>query len=564
MENNNFYESGNRENSENQASSDNLQGSENSSADNTAGGYADSIKSNMQNDSINDQSAKPETQQSRVENEAGTSDRQAADGCSYHYGQYSENGNPPVSEPAINQTSNYSSDPAFNGENFNQNDSNPSSNYSEANETNKENTSERQFSDQIPNDNSPKKPHRKINKGLTVFLSVALAVLLTVSGLSIGFIAGEKSSSDRNDSSKWEDITSGTTGNSKNGEKSDFSVDIEKGSNKSLTYGEVISKVSDSIVSITIYSSDGSAGGYASGIIMDAEKGYVLTNDHIYESIVNPSFLITLSTGDEFKATFVSGDSRNDIGILKIENPKNLKAAAFSNDAAKVGEEVLAIGMSAGLSGTVTEGIVSAVDRRVNSGASGGYSEKFIQTTAAINPGNSGGALVNMSGQVIGITSSKYVDSTVEGICFAIPTTRALKVIDQLQKNGKVVGRARLGITYTAINTVQSEINGLPTGLLIQSVDPKSDLYGKGYEKGCIITQINGKSITSDNEVLDIIDEAKAGDSVSLTIFNPTTKQHSSVTIKYIEAESTTNYTKDDNSNKSESAVSNFNFFGNQ
>ncbi|MBR4282307.1 MAG: trypsin-like peptidase domain-containing protein, partial [Clostridia bacterium] len=319
------------------------------------------------------------------------------------------------------------------------------------------------------------------------------------------------------------------------------------------TVQNVAAKASPSVVNITSYNPSTGKGGYASGIIL-SKDGYILTNDHIYASIPNARFLITLNDGTEYKAKYVSGDSRSDIAILKItDSVKNLTPATFGKSSElKVGETVLAIGQSSGLSGTVSEGIVSALDRRIRNSNSS-YSERHIQTTAAINPGNSGGALVNMQGQVIGVTSSKYADEDIEGICFAIPIDSALKVVKELQEHGKVVSRAKIGITYTAIGTVSSEINKVPTGLYINEISSDSGLYGKGITKGDVITHINGKAIKDDQTVLDIIENSNIGDVLKLTIFINSTSVSKNVDVKLVAAEGGSSYTTQEDTSSSES-----------
>lgn len=394
----------------------------------------------------------------------------------------------------------------------------------------------------------PVKPKNK--RGLRIFAGVLAAVVLLIVGVSAGFLAGRESVSDaKDDPYGWngdrEDETqnSGTQNNGTTpGSTSEFDITTGSGSSNRYSYEQIVAAVSPSIVNITVYSSGGQSGSYASGIIMDAKQGYVLTNDHIYSQVPNAQFLITLNDGTEFKASFVSGDSRSDIAILKIENPKNLTAATFSTEPLTVGQSVLAIGQSYGYADTVSEGIVSAVDRRVSL-STGSYSERYIQTTAAINPGNSGGALVNMSGQVVGVTSAKIATEDVEGLGFAIPAQTALSVVKSLQANGKVVGRAKLGITYTEIGTVLAEINNTPTGLYIQSVSEDSGLYGKGYGQGDIITHINGEEITISTIVLDIIEQSKAGDEVTLTVYKAATGKSETVTVQLAESESTNSYT---------------------
>lgn len=386
----------------------------------------------------------------------------------------------------------------------------------------------------------PQKP--KKNKGLKTFVVVVACVVAIVISLSAGYYIGgkgigKKPSEQSSDSSQLNPNDEEDSGNPSS---FDISQENEKGSSLSAT--NVVKAVKDSIVSITVYSKDSNSAGKASGIIM-SKDGYILTNDHIYAQIPNPKFLITLCDGTEIKASYVSGDSRSDIAILKAEETDGLKPATFGKSSSLLeGETVFAIGQSAGLSSTVTNGIVSALDRRISSG-NNTYTEKYIQTTAAINPGNSGGALVNMSGQVVGITSSKYADEEIEGICFAIPVDKALSIVKELQEHGKVVSRVKLGITYTAVTSVAAELNNLPTGLCIQSISPDSGLNGKGIVKGDIITKIDGVDIKNYEQALDIIDSAKVGQEAKISVYQATSKKTMEVTFKYVQAESSSSYT---------------------
>lgn len=387
--------------------------------------------------------------------------------------------------------------------------------------------------------NGQKPQKKRMSKGLVAFICVACCVAVGVIGLSIGIIAGKALGKiDFNDKDPSFSVIEGNEA----GSPSDFDLNTEGATDRTMTYEQVISSVSDSVVSITVYSSSGSAGAIASGIIMDKD-GYILTNDHIYSEVPNASFLITLNSGTEFKASFVSGDKKSDLAILKIDNPSGLSPATFATESVKTGEEVLAIGASAGLDGSVTQGIVSAVDRRVSNGTS---SEKFIQTTAAINPGTSGGALVNMSGQVVGICSSKYASTDIDNVCFAIPTTRALGVIDQLKTYGKVTNRARLGITYTYVNTVAAELKDVPTGLLVKSIDRDSSLKNSGIKENDIITQVDDTDIVSADQVLDIVEKAQIGDQVKLTVYSSETGAYFTATGTYIKSDSQSSYTTED------------------
>ncbi|MBQ6818668.1 MAG: trypsin-like peptidase domain-containing protein [Clostridia bacterium] len=369
---------------------------------------------------------------------------------------------------------------------------------------------------------------------LLICVGVSVALLI---GSTVGFMAG-KMLSDGEDGLPplLEEEPADSNEDSQPGGTSSFDIVTDSKGEQIYSYEQIVEKVAPAIVNITIYSADGEKGSYASGIIMDAAGGYVLTNDHIYADVPGAKFLITLNNGTEFTAQFVSGDSRSDIAILKINDPKNLTAATFSTEPLTVGERVLAIGQSYGYADTVTEGIVSAVNRRVSL-SSGSYSERYIQTTAAINPGNSGGALVNLYGQVVGVTSAKIATEEVEGLGFAIPSERALSIVTNLQKNGTVKGRAKLGITYTEAGTVVAEIEKVPVGIYVQSVDSQSDAAKKGIESGDVITKVNGKSITIATVLLDVIENAKAGDEITLAVYKADTKKTETVKVTLLEAE---------------------------
>ncbi len=211
----------------------------------------------------------------------------------------------------------------------------------------------------------------------------------------------------------------------------------------------------------------------------------------------------------------------SDLAVLKIKNVSELEVPQFGDPSEIVcGENVVAIGRPSDATGksSITSGVVSLTGRRVKSNS--GYSASMIQTDSAINPGNSGGALCNMYGQVIGVTTSKLVGEDYEAFGFAIPSNTVKRVVEQLIKSGKVLDRAKLGITYTEVNSVtQYLMNYESTGLLIATVSSDSDISGK-VVAGDMITHINGELITSDDTVLDIIESSKAGDKITLTVLS--------------------------------------------
>lgn len=300
---------------------------------------------------------------------------------------------------------------------------------------------------------------------------------------------------------------------------SSVEVDLSSKPKKTDEYtaAQVYSKVNESIVGIRVYNKSGAASD-VSGVIY-SKDGYVVTNDHSYSEVSAPKFKVFTYDGKEYNAEYVAGDVVSDLAVLKITDGKEFKPAEFG-DSRQVtfGENVVAIGRpsDATAASSITKGIISAVSRRVTTTSN--YSARLIQTDSAINPGSSGGALVNMYGQVIGITSSKLAGDEYDAVGFAIPTTTMKRVVEQLISNGKVIDRAKLGISYTEINSVTAEMGDYSTtGLYIATVDEESDLYGK-VDQGSIITHINGEKITNDDMVLDVIEDCKAGDTVTLTV----------------------------------------------
>lgn len=293
-----------------------------------------------------------------------------------------------------------------------------------------------------------------------------------------------------------------------------------------MTEAEIYEKVNDSIVGISAYNS--SSASSASGVIY-SKDGYIITNDHIYTDIAAAKFKVYLADGTEYDAEYVAGDTRSDLAVIKIKQSVNLTPAVIGNsEELYIGEPVVAMGRPTGADteNNITSGIVSLLKSRTSSTSS--YSTKHIQTNAAINPGSSGGALLNMYGQVVGITSSKIAGAEYEGMGFAIPSTTVKSVIDSLIKNGYVEGRAKLGISYYEIDSVSAEINKVTKGFCIAEISEGSDIYGKAAV-GDTIVAVNGKEYAGADTILDVIENANPGDTIILTISNKSGKKDISV-----------------------------------
>lgn len=298
-----------------------------------------------------------------------------------------------------------------------------------------------------------------------------------------------------------------------------------------LTAQGVIAKVKPSVVGVVTYKQLQSYQPYSqgSGIIM-SENGYIVTNAHVVSGA--DSFKVVLSDESEHDAKLIGADTKTDLAVLKIE-AKNLTKATFGNsDKVVDGETVIAIGNPGGLelSGSSTQGIVSATNRYVKSNESDGFAMKCIQTDAAINPGNSGGALVNMYGQVIGINSSKIVASGFEGIGFAISINEAQPIVDDLLKYGYVKDRAKIGISVATVDEWTAKMNNVPTGVMVAALtDPSMDAASK-LKKGDIIVEIDGTKISTTNDLFNLLQNRKPGDVLKIKAYRTT----STTSDKYI------------------------------
>ena len=262
------------------------------------------------------------------------------------------------------------------------------------------------------------------------------------------------------------------------------------------------------------------------------DDGYIITNAHVVDGGTSVNVIFNDET--QIRGTIIGADADTDIAVIKVES-KNLTAAEFGDsNQLKIGERVVAIGNAGGLSGTCTQGIISGLNRDMDSGA---RSLALIQTSAAINPGNSGGPLTNRFGQVIGITSAKIAATDYEGIGFAIPITDALPIIQSLIENGYVTGRAVLGVQVIELNDSNGPRNGLPNrGVYIASITEGSDLISKGVRERDVIVEANGKTINTTNDLLEELENYSPGDTMNLGIYRPETKETYFVDVLLIES----------------------------
>ena len=289
---------------------------------------------------------------------------------------------------------------------------------------------------------------------------------------------------------------------------------------KTLTVMEIAALGKPAVVAITtemtvvdMFGQSGQAVAAGSGFILTAD-GYIITNNHVIEGAT--TITVALDDGTFYDAKLVGADAKTDLAVLKVD-AKNLPTVYLgsSNDL-QVGELAVAIGNPLGtLSGTVTAGIISALDREITLG---GENMTLLQTDAAINEGNSGGALFNSFGEVIGINSAKNAGTGVEGLGFAIPVDLARPVIESLIQNGYVLGRPKIGITARDVSAQMAEYYSMTEGIYVAEVEPDSAADKAGILAKDIIIAADGQEALTVAALNKIKETKNPGDSLEITL----------------------------------------------
>jgi serine protease Do len=291
-----------------------------------------------------------------------------------------------------------------------------------------------------------------------------------------------------------------------------------------LTLPQVSALVSPSVVVITteqvVYSTWSWYGqsqvqsGAGSGVIISSD-GYIMTCAHVISGASN----ITVTIGDDdYTATVIGEDDDSDVAIIKIDADGLTPAVMGDSDALAVGEEVVAVGNPLGeLGGTVTNGIISALNRNVSVE---GKNMSLIQTNASVSPGNSGGGLFNMAGELIGIVNAKSSDTDAEGLGFAIPINGAMQIAQDLLENGYVTGRPAMGITVYAVSdsTTAQQLGVSSYGVYIVNVDSGSGAERAGLKAGDRIVSVENIEVTTTDDLTNAIQEHAVGDTLSVTV----------------------------------------------
>ncbi|WP_036817432.1 S1C family serine protease [Pontibacillus yanchengensis] len=314
---------------------------------------------------------------------------------------------------------------------------------------------------------------------------------------------------------------------------------------------EAVDKASGAVVGVKKYSQsqqmfEKSQAGTGSGVIYKKENGsaYVVTNNHVIENAA--SIEVILSGGKKVEAELVGRDPFTDLAVLKMDgkNVENVAEFGSSKDL-KVGETAIAIGNPLGMkfAGSVTKGIVSGLDRSmpvdINKDGKVDWQTDVLQTDAAINPGNSGGALINLSGEVIGINSMKIAKEEVEGLGFSIPTSTAKPIIKDLEEDGEVT-RPFMGVSTRDLSSIsarnQQEALNLPkdedAGVVVAATKADSPADQAGLEKYDVITKADGNEIASLVELRKYIYENKeVGQDMKLTFYRDGQQQTTTLTL---------------------------------
>lgn len=274
--------------------------------------------------------------------------------------------------------------------------------------------------------------------------------------------------------------------------------------------------------------------GLGSGVIVRSD-GYILTNNHVVDGA--SALQVVLSDDKTFEAKVIGKDVRTDLAILKIDATGLVAAPLGESSAMEVGDWVIAIGSPFGLAQTVTAGIVSATNRS-DQGIT--LYDNFIQTDAAINPGNSGGPLLNLRGEVIGInTAIASRGGGYNGICFAVPSDTARRVLDELITNGRVT-RGFIGIKPVTVNSDLAERLALPAGTrgaLVETVTRNTPAEQSGIKPGDVITSYDGMPITSESAMRRAVGETKPGSQVKLSLVRDGKQMDVSVRVGQVDDE---------------------------
>lgn len=415
-----------------------------------------------------------------------------------------------------------------------------------------------------PVDPEQKPPKKSNNVGKTIAAILAVAIIGGASGYGGAYLARsnntdaitadadvESSTTTTVTTEKPAPVTSADSSTS----ASALTQTTTPSTDGALTTKQVIDKVTPSVVLISSEFKSSGASSTGTGIVFTSD-GYIVTNAHViktevksvvqnpnsgyndpfsnffgnfysnyeYETTVQDADTVTVTTSDgtEYTAKIVGSDANTDLAVLKIEATGLTAAEIGDSSTLEMGDTAITLGYPLGLGLSASDGIISGLNKEMSVEVAGGSATMtLLQTDAAINPGNSGGPLLNNNGQVVGITSSKIVSSSVDGVGFAIPITDALPILNELMTTGTVKNTVpKIGITGTPITSAVKRYYNLPvdSGVLVASVEAGSCAEAAGIEEGDVIVAADGTEVTDMDTLVSLKNKHKAGDKMTLTL----------------------------------------------
>ncbi|MBQ3380097.1 MAG: trypsin-like peptidase domain-containing protein [Clostridia bacterium] len=293
-------------------------------------------------------------------------------------------------------------------------------------------------------------------------------------------------------------------------------------SGQSLSTEDIAALVSDSVVEISTEKTvfDYWFGQYVtqgagSGVII-SENGYIITNNHVISGASKIS--VTLTSGKQYAAELIGSDEQSDIAVIKIDASDLTTAIYGDSDELRVGNHIVAIGNPLGqLGGTVTDGIISALDREI---AIDGQKMNLMQISASINPGNSGGGLFDGKGQLVGIVNAKSAGTSIEGLGFAIPINDVKEIVENIMNTGRVPGRAVLGVMLIDINDVRTAMSYRVQeyGTYILETTPGGSADAAGLKSGDYIVSFDGTEVTNGTQLKNLVETHSEGDTATMVV----------------------------------------------
>lgn len=428
------------------------------------------------------------------------------------------------SDGSTTQTSSYSTTPNYNtnyqtqqtssNQGYYQN-SNSSSNYGDSfqNTSQQNSNGEYRYSYSQTSPNAPKKPKKEKTKKKHGASVATIAICMLLSGV-VGFGGGALANTLSNNG-----IIS--TGDGMTVQRVVNTVTPSGDDTSEMTTEQIAEATVNSVVEITTEIVETGSrtkqyitSGAGSGVII-AENGYIITNNHVIDGA--QKIVVTLRDGTSYDAKLVGTDSQLDVALLKVDATGLQAAVLGDSDNIKVGQKAVAIGNPLGqLGGTVTEGIISALNRDV---VIDDVTMNLLQTNAAINPGNSGGGLFNNHGELIGLVVAKTVDEQVEGLGFAVPINNVADILGDLKEHGYVTGRPQMGLELVDVSNEQTAMmyGVSEIGVYVSRVTG-TEANEAGFGVGDRITHVAGKEVSNISEIKAILNSEKAGNTIEIKV----------------------------------------------